>query len=246
MLWYKAWRESRTRFLASALALAGFCATIVFFHRDVSSGMSEDGPLTYAAYLWRIAYKGYVRDLFVLIAIFLGLGGLTRERDHRTTGFTLALPVSRVSLLATRTLIGLAQVVLLAAVPAILLPALSSLVGQPYPASQAWGFAILWATVGALVHAIGILASVLFAGEFTAPLAACSGLIAYSLLADMSAPGRYLTDIHDVMSGIGMPYFAERIAMLTGPLPWFTLLDVLLGAATLVVLGACIANRQDF
>lgn len=246
MLWYKAWRESRTRFVASALALAAICSTIVFFHRDVSIGMSDDEPLTYATYIWQIAYKGYVRDLFVLIAIFLGLGGLTRERDHRTTGFTLALPVSRFALLATRTVVGCAQVLLLAAVPAILVPALSALVGQRYPASQAWGFGVLWAMVGLLVHAIGILASVLFAGEFTAPIAACFGLIAYSLLADMSGPGRYLTDIHDVMSGIGMPHFTERIGMLTGPLPWSTLLVVLLGAVTLVALGALITNRQDF
>jgi len=246
MLWYKAWRESRTRFWACALALGAICATIVLFRRDVSTGMSDGEPLTYATYIWRIAYKGYVRDLFVLIAIFLGLGGLTRERDHRTAGFTLALPVSRFSLLATRTVVGCAEVLILAAVPAILLPALSVLMGEPYPTSQAWGFAVLWATVGLLVHAIGILSSVLFAGEFTAPIAACFGLIAYSLLSDMSGPGRYLTDIHDVMSGIGMAYFTERIGMLTGPLPWSTLLDVLLGAATLVALGACIANRQDF
>lgn len=246
MLWYKAWRESRIRFWASALALGGICATIVFFHHDVSSGMSDDGPLTFTTYIWRIAYKGYVRDLFVLIAIFLGLGGLTREQDHRTTGFTLALPVSRLSLLGTRAAVGFVQVVLLAAVPAILLPTLSALVGESYPTSQSWGFAILWATVGSLLHAIGILASVLFAGEFTAPVAACFGLIAYSLLADMSGPGRYLTDIHDVMSGIGMPYFTEHIGMLTGPLPWATLLDVSLGAFSLVALGAFIANRQDF
>lgn len=246
MLWFKAWRESRIRFLASAVALIAFCATIVFFHRDIGRGMNDEGPMTYLSFIWHSTYKGYVRDLFVLIAILLGLGGLTRERDHRTAGFTLALPVSRFSLLATRSAVGFSEVLLLAAVPAIVLPAFSALVGESYPMSQAWEFAILWATVGALVHTIGLLASVLFAGEFTAPIAACFGLILYSLLADMSGPGRYLTDIHDVMSGIGMPYFTERIGMITGPLPWSTLLDVLLGATTLVALGAVVANRQDF
>jgi len=246
MLWFKAWRESRIRFLASALALGCFCATIVFFHRDVSSGMSDEEPYTYATYIWHIAYKGYVRDLFILIAIFLGLGGLTRERDHRTAGFTLALPVSRSAWLLTRTAIGFAQVILLAAVPAILIPTLSALAGQPYPVSQAWEFAVLWATVGFFVHAIGVLASVMFAGEFTAPIAACFALIAYSLLASMPGPGKYLTDIHDVTSGIGMPYFAERTGMLTCPIPWATLFTVSLGAAALVAIGAAIANRQDF
>ena len=245
MLWYKAWRESRARFLLSVIALAVICASFVFFHRDASSGISDE-PLSYAVYIWRITYKGYLRELFMILTILLGLGGLTRERDHRTVGFTLALPVSRSRLLATRTLVGLAQVVLLAALPAIVLPVLSPLIGQAYPPSQAWAFTILWATVGSLIFAMGLLASVLFTGEFTAPVAAICGLMGYSLIADMAPAERYLTDIHDVMSGIDMPYFTERTGVLTGPLPWATLLVVLLATSALIVIGARITNRQDF
>jgi len=91
MLWYKAWRESRVRFLASAVALAVICASFVFFHRDASGGISDE-PLSYTVYVWRITYKGYLRELFMILAILLGLGGLTREGDQRTAGFTLALP----------------------------------------------------------------------------------------------------------------------------------------------------------
>lgn len=182
----------------------------------------------------------------MILAILLGLGGLTRERDHRTIGFTLALPVSRWRLLATRTVVGLAQVVVLAALPAIVIPILSPLIGQGYPSSQAWAFAILWATIGSLIFAMGLLASVLFAGEFTAPVAAIFGLMGYSLLADLSPVERYFTDIHDVMSGIGMPYFTERTGALTGPLPWSTLFAVLLAAGALIVIGARVTTRQDF
>jgi ABC-2 type transport system permease protein len=245
MLWYKAWRESRARFLLSAAALAVICASFVFFHRDVSSGVSDE-PLSYPVYIWRITYKGYLRELFMIVAILLGLGGLTRERDHRTIGFTLALPVSRWRLLATRTLVGFGQVFLLAALPAIVIPMLSPLIGQVYPSSQAWAFAILWATVGSLIFAMGLLASVLFAGEFTAPVAAIFGLMGYSLFADFSPVERYLTDIHDVMSGIDMPYFTERTGALTGSLPWSTLVAVLLATAALVAIGARVTNRQDF
>jgi hypothetical protein len=245
MLWYKAWRETRARFLLSAVALAVICASFVFFHRDASRGISEE-PLSYPVYIWRITYKGYLRELFMILTILLGLGGLTRERDHRTVGFTLALPVSRWRLLGTRTLVGLAQVVVLATLPAIVLPALSPLIGQVYPSPQAWAFAILWATVGSLIFAMGLLASVLFTGEFTAPVAAIFGLVGYSLLADMPPVDRYLTDIHDVMSGIDMPYFTERTGVLTGPLPLSTLLAVFLATAGLIVIGARITNRQDF
>jgi ABC-type transport system involved in multi-copper enzyme maturation permease subunit len=245
MLWYKAWRESRVRFLLSAVALAVICASFVFFHRDASDGISDE-PLSYPVYIWRITYKGYLRELFMVLAILLGLGGLERERDQRTAGFTLALPVSRWRLLVTRTLLGLGQVALLATIPAIVLPLLSPLIGQAYPSSQAWAFAILWATVGSLIFAMALLASVLFAGEFTAPVVAILGLTAYSFLADVRPFERYLTDIHDVMSGIDMPYFAERTGVLAGPLPWATVFTLLLAAAALIVIGARITNRQDF
>jgi ABC-type transport system involved in multi-copper enzyme maturation permease subunit len=245
MLWFKAWRESRARFLLSTVALTVICASFVFFHRDASNGLSDE-PLSYLVYVWRITYKGYLRELFMILAIMLGIGGLARERDHRTAGFTLALPVSRWRLLVTRTLVGLGQVVLLATLPAIVLPVLSPLIGQAYPASQAWAFTVLWATVGSLIFATSLLASVLFTGEFTAPVVAILGLAAYSFLADMRPLERYLTDIHDVMSGIDMPYFAESTGVLTGPLPWATMFTVLLAAAALIATGARITDRQDF
>jgi ABC-2 type transport system permease protein len=245
MLWYKAWRESRVRFLVSAVALAIVCAGFVFFHRDAGGGISDE-PLSYPMYIWRITYQGYLRELFMILAILLGLGGLARERDRRTAGFTLALPVSRWRLLATRTMVGFGQVVLLATIPAIVLPLLSPLIGQAYPSSQAWAFAILWATVGSLIFAMSLLASVLFAGEFTAPVAAILGLTAYSFLADVRPLERYLTDIHDVMSGFDMPYFEERTGVLTGPLPWATVFTLFFAGAALIVIGAWITNRQDF
>lgn len=245
MLWYKAWRESRVRFLLSAVALTVICASFVFFHRNASSGISDE-PLSYPVYIWRITYRGYLRDLFMILAILLGLGGLTRERDQRTAGFTLTLPVSRWRLLITRTLVGLGQVVLLATLPAIVLPLLSPLIGQVYPSSQAWDFTVLWAIVGSLIFAMSLLASVLFPGEFTAPVAAILGLTGYSFLADVRPVERYLTDIHDIMSGTDMPYFAERTGLLTGSLPWPTLFALLLAASALIAIGARITNRQDF
>ena len=245
MLWYKAWRESRVRFVLSAVALAFICVSFVFFRRDASDAISNE-QMSYPAYIWRTTYKGYLRELFMILVMLLGLGGLMRERENRTVRFTLALPVSRWRLLATRTLVGLAQVFLLATLPAIVLPVVSPFIGQAYPSSQAWAFAILWVIVGSLIFAMGLLASVLFSGEFTAPVAAILGLTAYSFLADLRRVERYLIDIHNVMSGIDMPYFTVRTGVLTGPLPWATLFAVLLATAALIAIGAGITNRQDF
>jgi hypothetical protein len=68
----------------------------------------------------------------------------------------------------------------------------------------------------------------------------------YSLVADISPMDSYLTDIHDVMSGIDMPYFTERTGLLSWHLPWHTLVAVLLAAASLIAISARITNRQDF
>ena len=61
MLLYKAWRESQSRFLAGALALAGYCVLVAF-----QSG-------TGAALSARV-FSGSL--FFELMVIFLGLGGL--------------------------------------------------------------------------------------------------------------------------------------------------------------------------
>jgi hypothetical protein len=245
MLWFKAWRESRARFILSALALAGLSACFVFLHSDVGRGISEE-PMTYPVYIWKITYKGYLRELFMILTVVMGLGGLTRERDHRTAGFTLALPASRWRFLAVRAAMGLLEVCALAAIPATVIPALSPLVDRAYPWLQAWEFALLWAAGGAVVFAIGFVASVLFGGEFSAPVVALCGFIAYSMIADLAVVERYLTNIHDLMSGADMPWFTRSSATITGPLPWMTFAAILLVVTGSFAISGRITQRQDF
>jgi ABC-2 type transport system permease protein len=94
MLWYKGWRESRTRFLLSAVTIAGLCVLFVLIQSDSRASIDSE-PLTYVGYIWRTIYKGYLRELFILLVLLLGAGGLLRERAYGTAGYTLALPISR-------------------------------------------------------------------------------------------------------------------------------------------------------
>jgi ABC-2 type transport system permease protein len=226
------------------LTLAALCAAFVFLHND-GAGLS-DRPMTYMEFIWRIVYKGYLRELFVILVLMLGAGGLLRERDHGTAGFTLALPVSRLRLVLWRALVGLCEVVLLSCIPAIVIPVLSPLVGQVYPWSQAWQFSLLWSVGGAFVFILGFLASNIFAGEYTAPIVAFLSLLLYSTLADLPVAERYSLDIHDVMSGAGMPYFRARDAVLIGPLPWLALSLFLIIALGLLGLASRIVQARDF
>ena len=215
------------------------------FHRAGWSAISER-PLTYVEYVWRIVYKGYLRELFVLLTLLLGTGGLLRERDYRTAGFTLALPVSRLHLVSVRAAVGFFEVAVLSLLPALVISALSPLVDQFYPWSQALQFALLWTTGGAFIFVIGFVASSVFAGEYTAPVAAFLGLVLYSMISDLPFLEHYPLDIHDIMSGTGMPYFESNASLLIGPLPWTALAVFTFISFFLVALTAWIARQQDF
>lgn len=244
MLWYKAWRESQTRFLLSAVTIAGLSIAFVIFHRE-GAGIS-DRPLTYVEYIWRIVYKGYLRELFVLLALLLGIGGLLRERDHGTAGFTLALPISRLHLVSVRAAVGLLEIAVLSLLPALVIPLLSPLVDQFYPWSQAFQFTLLWTAGGAFIFVIGFVASSVFAGEYTAPIAAVLGLLLYSVIVDLPFLEHYPLDIHDMMSGVGMPYFEPNAATLIGPLPWPMLAAIVLVVISLMAVAGGTAEHQDF
>jgi ABC-2 type transport system permease protein len=243
MLWYKAWRESRARFVVSAVTIAGLCVGFVVFHRD--SAEIVDRPITYAEYIWRIVYKGYLRELFVLITLLLGVGGLLREQDLGTAGFTLALPVSRPRIASVRAIVGLLEVTVLSLLPALVLTWLSPLFGEIYPWSQAWQFALLWTAGGAIFFMTGFLASSLFGGEYTAMVVALVSLLLYSAVGDLPRVEKYSFDIHDIMSGAGMPYFQSQGYLLTGPLPWNALGVIVLMVLTLIALANWITQRQD-
>jgi ABC-type transport system involved in multi-copper enzyme maturation permease subunit len=244
MLWYKAWLEGRTRFFLGALTIAGLCAGFVLFHRD--GVRMFDRPPTYLEFIWELVYKGYLRELFLLLALLLGVGGLLRERDFGTAGFTLVLPVSRLRLVTVRAALGLAEVVALSFLPALLIPALSPLTGQFYPWAQALDFAALWAVGGGLIFMVAFVASSLFGGEYTAPVVALLTWFVYSVVVDLPYFERHSLDVNDVMSGAGMRYFQPSGALLVGPLPWNALGVILLIVLSLATLASQITRHQDF
>lgn len=232
MLFYKAWLESRTRFLLSGVTIGALVALFVFMNRDVRADLAAP-TATYSQYLWSAIYKGYLRDIFVIVVLLLGMGGIARERAYGTAGFTLTLPVSRRRLTTTRAVVGLAESTILAFLPATLLPLLSPLVNESYPWSQAFHFAVLWAFGGSFVFTIGFLTSALFSGEYSAPIAAVALLFAYSIVTDMPRVERYAIDIHDFMKG-------------TGPQGFPAFAAVSASSIMLIAVAGYVTRRKDF
>lgn len=185
MLWYKAWRESRTRFVVIALTLAGFCLFAVLFHSQIqTSGSPLPAGRAYSARIHHLIYAGAAKGTFAMLVIFLGLGGLLRERRHHTAVFTLALPVSRLRLVLTQMAVGILELAALSLLPAILIPSFSLLVHQYYPLAEALHFSILWFGCCSVIFAATFLLSVVVDGEYTAPVACYVALMLEVLISN--------------------------------------------------------------
>src|SRR6266496_2650334 len=156
MLAYKAWRETRARFAVALAVVAGLAHVFIVAEATFRARMiAIGGPhTTYARFIELRIFTGVLHAAYLLLAVVLGLGGFVRERAHSTLGFTLALPVPRSHHAIARAAVGLAEVFVLALVPALLVPLCSPLVGEAYGWSTAMAFVPSWLALGALVFAL--------------------------------------------------------------------------------------------
>lgn len=231
MLLHKAWLESRARFAVSATALGWLCLVYVIWQPTRAEAQP---PVPYQTYISHAVYDSVLLQLFVGCVIVLGLGGLRQEKSRGTAGFTLALPISRVRLVAVRASAGLIEVGALALLPASIVCAGAPLVGQSYPILRAIRFAIQWAGAGTVVFAAALLASILVAGEYSAPVVCFVALFAYLVTVNVPPLDRFPSlNVFTLMS-VG------------GPLPWFTLVGVTIATLGLVAIGQAITEQQDF
>ena len=137
MLWYKSYCANFCTVTLGrrCLGMAAACVLIVL-NQQTMRAHADTEPMTYVAYIWKSVYNSIGRDLFVILSVVLGSGGLLQERAHGTANFTLALPVSRRSIVFTRAMIGYLSVLAIAAVPIVVIPIASRYVGEQYPVAQ--------------------------------------------------------------------------------------------------------------
>ena len=241
MYWYKCWSELRARVLLGVAAMAAACIGIVYYQHPMR--FQSDQPVTYATYIWKAVYNSFGRDLFVILTIVLASGGLMQERALKTLGFTLALPVSRRRAIAVRAAVGYLGVVAMALTPAVVIPLLSPYVGMQYAVPQAMKFSLLFACTGAAIYGVAYLTSYFMEGEYLAMLVTIPALMVYVTLLQLPWLNRVpMLDIFHVMNGEDMPFFNETQHLITGPMPWLTLV-VMVAVAGCLVVAAC--RRMD-
>lgn len=180
MLFYKAWLESRLRFLVGLAAVTAVCILfirlrpmlvadwIVELHNPRWSGRPawlSLGVRDLNFYAWHFLFENKLQQVWALFAILLSFGGLLREKEQGTSTFSLGLPVSRKRWLLTRMLVAATESVLLGLTAAIVVPLVSWSIHEQYPVSQVIAHCLLMVTAGAVFLALGGLFSTLIRGE---------------------------------------------------------------------------------
>jgi ABC-type transport system involved in multi-copper enzyme maturation permease subunit len=247
MLWYKVWRESRVRFELGMAVVATLCLAYVFLAGRLMPGLMHQRPpiRTYDQYVYWEIFSGPVLGLTQILFLLLGLGGLQRDRKQGTLGFTLALPVGRSGIVASRALIGLLQVVAIAMVPIVVLSAASPLAGERFAPQHGFVFVPLWIVGGMVTYSLAFLFSVLFTSEFTALGAAYGVFLMYQLTTHLPKMHPYLLSVGDLMIGkLGNMINVQTLEW-TGTVPLTLLCEFAAVALCLFVVAAGVTTRQD-
>jgi ABC-2 type transport system permease protein len=159
----KVWRESRSRFFFILAALLVVSSASVFYSARAENVVIESKDFHEAG---ERTIRGALFLFWGFSAMFLGLGGLLRERAVGTADYTLSLPVSRTRWFLYRSLIGAFQSMAAALIPALAIPVIAALFGGDYPVSDAFVLGLRLGIGGMLYYSIGLLVSTLFDGDY--------------------------------------------------------------------------------
>lgn len=241
----KAWQESRGRFFSALVLLESLVVYAVLTSPGFLARYNTrfpDKPLHYSAYIWSGLFHYALQGLWILAAFVIALGGLAREKATGVALFTLALPVRRLDLFLVRASVAWIESIALGLASAILIPALSALVGESYPFLQALAFGAWMSATGLVILTFGLLLSEVFEGEFTAPVVGLCTLTATFL----GYRGHTLRgwNVFDVMSASAS--INPQTQLLTGALPWLGLALCLLISSILLFMGSTVIGARDF
>jgi ABC-type transport system involved in multi-copper enzyme maturation permease subunit len=236
MLWYKAWLETRDRFFI-CLALMMVPAYTLF--TALPSGLNE------TSVYFKVLFKNNVLTVGIWIGatIFLGMGGLLRERAIGSSAFTLALPVSRAKLILIRAGTGILESIALAIAPWLFIFTVCKFCGTPFSISQAGCCILLLLGCGSMYFGFAILISSLIEGEYSAAAAACGILLVLFIV--MADPSR-MEISGFFFSVIGTQDVDRGTFLFLGSLPWMTMLGNLSAAVVMVLAAIAVTRRRDF
>ena len=179
MLWYKAWLETRSRFLTCLATLTIFCAVFVGHAQTL---LRPEWTADYNRLLF--VSQQYIVIVWVLAVVLLGMGGIVREKATGTSSLALSLPVSRNRLLLSRVGLGFFQAIALGIVPWTTIFLISSIARMPILFSQVPFYVALLIAGGLAYFSMAILVSSLIESEYTAPAIAFGVVLISAIVFD--------------------------------------------------------------
>jgi ABC-2 type transport system permease protein len=238
MLWYKAWLETRSRFLISLFGMVALCSIFVLHgDRDAIYEVGTD-------YYNFVLFSGHqiLVVMWALAVTLIMMGGLLRERATGSSAFTLALPVSRTRLIMVRICMGLAQAVVLAIVPWSAMFIVGSIFGKTHSVSQAGFYLVLLLGGGLVFFAMAVLISCLISGEYTAPVVSFGAILVTAVALSSATLRPY--DPWAFMTGV--EYLNRQTNVLLLPIPWVRAVIYVFLAGVLLALSVRIIRQREF
>jgi ABC-2 type transport system permease protein len=238
MLWYKAWLETRSRFLISLVGMVALCSVFVL-HGDRDA--IYEVPADYYNYVLFAGHQILVM-MWALAVTLIMMGGLLREKATGSSAFTLALPVSRTRLMVVRICMGLAQAAVLAIVPWAAMFTVGSIFGKTHSLSQAAYYLVLLLGGGLVFFAMAVLISSLISGEYTAPVVSFGAVVVTAVALSSAALRRY----NPWAFMTGSEYLSKRTNVLLLPIPWLQAAIYIFLAGLLLALSIKIIQQREF
>ena len=234
MLWYKAWLETRSRFLIALVGSVALCSrmVVIFLRNGAPSQLSQVLHATHET----------LAAVWLLAVTLIMMGGLLREKAAGSSWFTLSLPVSRLRLMSVRIGMGLMEAILLAILPWIAMLFAAKVADKTHFISQASIHVFLLLSGGVLFLAAAYLISSFVEGEYTAPIVSCGAIImlAYLLSDDKLRPYSPWAFM------LGSEYFHWRTAEFVGPISWMHAGVFFAIAALMTLVSIKLIQRRDF
>jgi hypothetical protein len=234
MLWYKAWLETRSRFLIALVGSVALCSrlVVVFLGRGVPNQLNQVLHATHET----------LAAVWLLAITLIMMGGLVRERAIGSSSFTLSLPVSRLRLMTVRMGMGLMEATLLAMVPWIAMLFAAKVANQGHFIAQASIHVLLLLGGGVLFLAASFLISSFVEGEYTAPIVSFGAIImfAYFMSDDKLRPYSPWAFM------LGSEYFHWHTAQFVGPIAWMHAAVFVAIAALMTLASIKLIQWRDF
>lgn len=238
MLWYKAWLETRLRFLICLAGITGLCSYNVF-----QMDYRLPSPVNLAYYYATLHFTNSRLAIIWLLAInFITMGGLLREKAVGAASFTLALPFSRARLTGVRIAVSVTEAAALLVIPWIAMFVVDGTVGKAHSIPQALFHLVLLTGGGMLPYAIALLASSIVEGEYMAPIVSFGVIVVISL--NLDSPGLRQYNPMNLMTG--GKYYDAHAGLLIGSVPWLQISIYALLAAVLVAASVKAIQMREF